>query len=109
MSDNQTYAVIKTGGKQRLVQVGKTIKVEKIDGEVGSKIKIEEVLMISSDGSVSIGAPTVAGSSVEAEIQAHGRNKKVTVVKFKRRKKYRRKQGHRQDFTELKITNIKAA
>lgn len=109
MSDDQTYAVIKTGGKQYRVEMGKTYQLEKLSGEPGSQIELKEVLICSKNGDVKIGAPLLAGSSVMAEIVSQGRGKKITIIKFKRRKKYRRKQGHRQDFTEVKIVDIKAA
>ena len=108
MSDEQNYAVIKTGGKQYRVEPGKTYQFEKLDGEPGSKIELSEVLMCAQNGKVQVGAPFIKGSKVVAEIVRHGRGDKITVIKFKRRKKYRRKQGHRQDFTELKINAINA-
>ena len=101
------YAVIKTGGKQYRVAEGDTIRVEKLSGDVGSKIELGEVLMLGGD-KVSIGTPTVSGAKVQAEIVAQGRAKKIIVFKMKRRKNYRRKYGHRQPFTELKITGVTA-
>ena len=101
------YAVIRTGGKQYRVAQGDRLRVEKLPGEPGSKITFEEVLMIGGD-KVSVGAPLVKGAKVSAEIVAQERAKKVIVFKFRRRKNYRRKRGHRQPFTELKITDVTA-
>ncbi len=99
------YAVIKTGGKQYRVSEGDTIRVEKLDGEVGSKIELKEVLMVGGE-SVTIGKPLVPGAVVTAEIVAQDRAKKIIVFKFKRRKNYRRKNGHRQPYTELRVTGV---
>ena len=101
------YAVIKTGGKQYRVSEGDTLRVEKLDGEVGSKLELGEVLMVGGD-KVAVGSPTVKGAKVTAEITAQDRAKKIVVFKMKRRKNYRRKQGHRQPFTEIRITGISA-
>lgn len=101
------YAVIESGGKQHRVVEGETLKLEKIEAATGATIEFDRVLMVGGD-SVKIGAPLVAGSSVTAEIVAHGRHKKVKIVKFNRRKHYRKETGHRQWFTEVKITGIKA-
>lgn len=102
------YAVIKTGGKQYRVSEGDRLRVEKLVGDVGSKIDFAEVLMIGGE-KISIGAPILKGAKVTAEITAQDRAKKVIVFKFRRRKNYRRKNGHRQPFTELKITSVVAA
>ncbi|MBK8170887.1 MAG: 50S ribosomal protein L21 [Sandaracinaceae bacterium] len=99
------YAVIKTGGKQYRVSEGDRLRVEKLEGEVGAKINFAEVLMIGGE-KVSIGAPHIKGAVVTAEILAQDRAKKVIVFKFRRRKNYRRKNGHRQPFTELKVTSV---
>lgn len=101
------YAVIQTGGKQYRVSKGDKVRVEKLAGDIGSKIEIQEVLMIGGD-KVAVGTPQVKGAKVSAEIVAQDKAKKVIVFKFKRRKNYRRKNGHRQPFTELMITNISA-
>ncbi len=101
------YAVIKTGGKQYVVNEGDTIQVEKLSGEVGSTIEVGEVLAVGAGESVKVGTPTVEGASVTAEILDHDRDKKIIVFKKKRRKGYSRKQGHRQDYTSLKISQIK--
>ncbi len=102
------YAVIATGGKQYRVSEGDEVKIEKLDGGVGEKVVFEQVLMLGSGSDSKIGTPTVAKATVEAEITSQGRAKKIIVFKFKRRKNYRRKQGHRQPFTQLRITKIKA-
>lgn len=101
------YAVIKTGGKQYRVSEGDRLRVEKLPGEPGAQVTFDEVLMIGGE-KVAVGTPVVAGAKVRAEIVTQGRDKKVIVFKFRRRKNYRRKRGHRQPFTELKITSISA-
>jgi large subunit ribosomal protein L21 len=101
------YAVIKTGGKQYRVSEGDRLRVEKLPGEPGAQITFDEVLMIGGE-KVAVGTPVVKGAKVRAEIVTQGRDKKVIVFKFRRRKNYRRKRGHRQPFTELKITGISA-
>ena len=103
------YAVIKTGGKQYKVQVGATLKVEKLLGDVGSKVVIDKVLMINDGDITTIGAPLVAGATVSATVLSHGRADKVMIFKFRRRKHYRKTQGHRQSFTEIQIGEILAA
>ncbi len=100
------YAVVETGGKQYRVSIGDKLKVEKLDVEEGASLQLDKVLMISDDGKVTVGAPHVEGTAVEATVLGQGRGEKIRVVKFKRRKKYRRLQGHRQSFTELEITAI---
>ena len=99
------FAVIRTGGKQYKVQSGDVIEVEKLDGKEGDKVALDEVLFV--DGKV--GAPLVTGASVKAELVAQKRADKVVIFKKKRRQNYRRKKGHRQNLTVLKITDIKAA
>lgn len=101
------YAVIKTGGKQYRVSEGQKLFVEKLPGQVGDKVALDQVLFVSGD-SPKIGQPIIAGASVAAEIVDQGRGKKIVVFKFRRRKNYRRKTGHRQPYTELKITGITA-
>ena len=103
------YAVIKTGGKQYKVEAGATLKVEKLLGEVGSKVVIDKVLMIADGESTTIGAPLIAGATVNATVVSHGRADKVMIFKFRRRKHYRKTQGHRQSFTEIQIGEILAA
>ena len=101
------YAVIKSGGKQYKVAEGDTIKVEKLAANAGDKIDITDVLMVADGENVTVGTPLVQGATVSAEVQDQGRGAKISVIKFKRRKNYRRQAGHRQDYTELAITGIK--
>jgi len=100
------YAVIKSGGKQHRVIEGETLKVEKLDLATGDNLTFDEVLMVGEGDSVKIGAPFVDGSSVNAEILSHGRHEKINIVKFRRRKHHRKQMGHRQWYTEIKITGI---
>jgi len=101
------YAIIRTGGKQYRVNEGSILKIEKIAGEKGDKGTFSEVLLVSDDdGTIKVGDPVVANAAVTAEILEQGRNKKIIVFKYKRRKNYRRKQGHRQPFTKIKIDQI---
>ena len=103
-----TFAVIKTGGKQYRVSPGETLRIEKLAGEVGSAVTFEEVLLIGGEGTpLQIGRPLVAGAQVEGKIKAQDREKKVIIFKFRRRKNYRRKTGHRQPFTAVEITGIR--
>lgn len=101
------YAVIKTGGKQYRVSEGDRLRVEKLDGDVGAELTFDDVLMLGGD-KVAVGTPTVDGASVSARIVAQDKAKKVIVFKYKRRKGYRRKYGHRQPYTELEITGVSA-
>lgn len=101
------YAVIKTGGKQYRVTEGDHLRVEKLPGDVGATVTFDEVLMVGGD-KVAVGTPVVKGAKVSAQIVAQDRAKKVIVFKFRRRKNYRRKRGHRQPFTEIKITGVSA-
>jgi large subunit ribosomal protein L21 len=101
------YAVIKTGGKQYRVSEGDRLRVEKLEGAVGEFVSFAEVLMLGGE-TVSVGLPLVSGAKVSAEIVAQGLSKKIIVFKMRRRKRYRRKNGHRQPFTELKITSVSA-
>ena len=100
------YAVIETGGKQHRVVEGEHIKVEKIEAETGSTIDFDRVLMVGEGESIKVGKPAVVGAKVSAEVVQHGRGEKVAIVKFKRRKHHMKRQGHRQWFTEIKITAI---
>ena len=102
------YAVIKTGGKQYKVAAGEKIKVEQIAADVGQEITIEQVLAVGDGADVKIGTPWVAGASVKATIVAHGRHDKVRIFKMRRRKHYKKSQGHRQSFTELQIDSVTA-
>jgi large subunit ribosomal protein L21 len=101
-------AVVKTGGKQYVVTEGETLRVEKLEGEVGATIDLGEVLSVGEGSEIKIGTPVVEGATVKAEIIEHGRGKKIVVFKKKRRKGYKKKQGHRQDFTGVRIQEIKA-
>jgi len=100
------YAVIKTGGKQYKVSEGETLKIEKIEGNRGDAVSLDDVLMISKDGEIKVGTPTVKGAKVVGEITGQTRGSKITVFKMKRRKGYRRKTGHRQNLTNLRIKEI---
>ena len=101
------YAVIKTGGKQYRVSEGDQIRVEKLPGAVGDKMDFPEVLMVGGE-KVAVGTPFVSGAKVATKIVGQGRGKKIIVFKIRRRKGYRRKAGHRQAYTELKVTGISA-
>ena len=102
------YAVIQTGGKQYRVSEGDTLKVEKLEAEEGANVDFDRVLMVADGDAVSVGAPFIEGGKVTATVKAHGRAKKVNIIKFRRRKHHLKRQGHRQWFTELKITGISA-
>jgi large subunit ribosomal protein L21 len=99
-------AIIKTGGKQYRVNVGDKLRVEKLDSDVGSAIEFSDVLFVGTGADTKVGTPIVAGAKVSGLIKAHGRGKKLIVYKFRRRKNYRRKNGHRQAYTEVEITAI---
>ena len=100
------YAVVATGGKQYRVSVGTSIRVEKLSQNIGDVVEIPRVLLLAKEGEIQTGNPIVEGAAVKAEILGHGRDKKIRVFKMKRRKKYRRTHGHRQAFTELRVTEI---
>lgn len=100
------HAVIKTGGKQYRVAPGDTLKVETLAAEVGQQVTLSEVLTVSNGDDVKVGSPFVAGAAVVATVVGHGRHDKVTIFKMKRRKHYQKHQGHRQNFTELRIDSI---
>ena len=100
------FAVIRTGGKQARVAPGDSIRVEKLEGSVGDTIELSEVLLVADDGEPRVGTPLVAGAKVVGTITAQDRADKITVFKMKRRKGYRRKQGHRQAYTELRVDRI---
>ena len=102
------YAVIESGGKQHRVEEGEILRLEKLEVATGEKVDFDKVLMVGEGESVKIGAPYVAGSKVTAEVLKQGRGTKVKIIKFNRRKHSQKKQGHRQWFTEVKITDIKA-
>lgn len=103
------YAVIATGGKQYRVTEGETLKVEKIAAEEGAEIELDRVLMVADGDNIQVGTPLLEKGAVTARIKSHGRGKKVEIVKFRRRKHYRKQMGHRQSFTEIEVTNIKAS
>jgi large subunit ribosomal protein L21 len=103
------FAIIRTGGKQYKVSQDTYLQVEKLDAEVGAKIQISEVLMVSDGTTTTVGAPIITGAVVTAEILEQGRAEKVIIFKKRRRQNYRRKNGHRQHLTTIKITSIKAA
>ena len=100
------YAVIKTGGKQYKVSAGEKLKVESIVAEVGSQIVLDQVLLIADGDKVTAGTPLVSGAAVKATVVAHGRGEKIEIFKMRRRKHYRKTQGHRQNYTEIEINGI---
>jgi len=100
------YAVVKTGGKQYRVEEGETLRVEKISGEVGEPVSLDRVLMFSDGENVSVGTPVLENVAVKGHIVRQDRLRKIIVFKYKKRKRYRRKLGHRQAFTEIKIDSI---
>ena len=102
------YAVIKTVGKQYRVVAGEKLKIEQIPAEVGAEINLDQILMVGEGESVKIGTPLLSGASVKATVLAQGRHKKVTIFKMRRRKHYQKHQGHRQNFTEIRIDGISA-
>ena len=102
------YAVVATGGKQYKVEEGDTLRIEKLPGDVGSDVAFDKVLIFSDGEDVKIGQPEVEGVRVHGQIVAQGKSKKIVVFKYKRRKRYRRKQGHRQPFTAVRIDRIEA-
>ena len=100
------YAIIRTGGRQFRVEPGKKIRIPSLAAEPGDTITFDDVLLGATDDSVKVGSPAVSGASVTAEVTNHGRGEKLTIFKHKRRKNYRRKQGHRQGYTEVRINDI---
>lgn len=102
------YAVFQSGGKQHRVTEGQTVRLEKLEAATGDTVEFEQVLMLSDGEKVTIGAPFVAGSKVTAEVISHGRGDKIKIVKFRRRKHSRTQMGHRQWYTEVKITRVGA-
>ncbi len=102
------YAVIKTGGKQYRVAEGDTLRVEKLGVEEGGDVEFDQVLMVADGDKVTVGAPLVDGGKVTATVVSNGRGKKVKIIKFRRRKHHRKQMGHRQSYTEVKITGISA-
>ena len=102
------FAVIVSGGKQYRVQEGQTLKLEKLAVEAGSSVEFDRVLLVGNGDDIKVGAPVVDGAKVAAEVVGHGRGEKVNIIKFRRRKHHMKRQGHRQWFTEVKITGISA-
>ncbi len=100
------YAIVQTGGKQYRVETGDTIRVESLPVHTGELIEVGDVLAVSQDGDITIGTPTVEGAKVRAQVVSQGRDKKIVVFKYKNKTRYRRKTGHRQMYTEIKITDI---
>jgi large subunit ribosomal protein L21 len=100
------YAVIKTGGKQYRVSAGEKLKVEQIPADVGAQITLDQILMVGEGESVKVGAPLVAGATITATVVSHGRHDKIKIFKMRRRKHYQKHQGHRQNYTELRIDAI---
>lgn len=103
------YAVIKTGGKQYRVSAGQRLRIEKIDAAEGADVEFDQVLLVGEGDSVTVGKPLVDGGRVQARVRTQGLGKKIEVIKFRRRKNYRRTKGHRQAYTEIEITGIVAA
>ena len=103
------YAVIVTGGKQYRVAQGETLRVEKLEADVGAAVNFDQVLLLGSGEGVKVGAPTISGASVAAKVVAHGRLDKIRIIKFRRRKHHMKQMGHRQHYTEVEITSISAA
>ncbi len=103
------YAVFKTGGKQYRASEGERLRVEKLDAAVGDSVEFDQVLMVGAGADVKVGAPLVDGGKVQGKVVAQGRGDKITIIKFRRRKHYKRTQGHRQLFTEVEITSISGA
>jgi large subunit ribosomal protein L21 len=102
------YAVVKTGGKQYRVAAGEKLRIEQIAGDVGSEVVLDQVLMLADGDAVTVGTPLISGASVKATVLAHGRADKVRIFKLRRRKHYQKRQGHRQNYTEIKIDTISA-
>jgi large subunit ribosomal protein L21 len=100
------YAVIRSGGKQYRVTPGQTVRLEKVTGEVGSKVELGDVLLVENEGNIQVGSPVVANARIQATVLEHDRAKKILVFKKKRKKQYRRTQGHRQDYTAVRIDSI---
>lgn len=102
------YAIVVTGGKQYRVQEGDVVFVEKLSADVDATIELKEVLAVSKDGKLTVGTPVVENAKVVAKVVKHGKDKKIIVFKYKRKKDYRKKQGHRQPYTQIKIEKIEA-
>jgi large subunit ribosomal protein L21 len=103
------YAVFKTGGKQYRASQGDRLRIEKLDAEVGDSVEFDQILLVGVGSDIKVGAPLVEGGKIAAKVTAQGRGKKIEVIKFKRRKNYKRHHGHRQSYTEVEITSISGA
>ena len=101
------YAIFRSGDKQFRAEPGTTVRIPSLDAEVGDEVTFDEVLVASTDDGVSVGTPTVAGATVTGEVVRHGKGRKIIIFKWKRRKNYRRKQGHRQKYTDVRIGEIR--
>lgn len=102
------YAVIKTGGKQYRVAAGEKIKIEQIPADIGSEVVLDQVLLVANGDDVTMGTPLIGGATVKVKVISHGRGEKVRIFKMRRRKHYRKTQGHRQNYTEIEILGIAA-
>lgn len=102
------YAVIETGGKQYRVTEGQTLRIETLPAEVGASVDLDRVLMVADGDNIKIGTPVVDGGTVTATVKSHGRGEKIRIIKFRRRKHHMKRAGHRQNYTEIEITGIKA-
>jgi len=100
------YAVFRTGGKQYRARQGERVRIEKLDAAVGDAVAFDDVLLVGEGAQVKVGAPLVKGGKVEAKVVSQGREDKITIIKFRRRKHYQRKAGHQQQYTEVEITSI---
>lgn len=100
------YAVFSTGGKQYKATTGEVVRVEKLDADTGATVELDQVLMVADGDDIRVGSPVIDGGKVTAEVVAHGRGEKVRIIKFRRRKHHMKQMGHRQYYTELKITGI---
>lgn len=102
------YAIIETGGKQYKVEKGSELYIEMLDASEGEQVTFDKVVLVSKDGNVTVGTPTVDGATVTGKVERHGKGKKILVYKYKAKKNYRRKQGHRQPYTKVVVEDIKA-
>ncbi|WP_202080211.1 50S ribosomal protein L21 [Caldalkalibacillus salinus] len=102
------YAIIETGGKQYKVEKGSELYIEKLHADEGDTVTFDHVVLVNKDGNVQVGTPTIDGASVSAKVDRHGKGKKILVYKYKAKKNYRRKQGHRQPYTKVVVDDIKA-
>ncbi|MBK7249574.1 MAG: 50S ribosomal protein L21 [Gammaproteobacteria bacterium] len=103
------YAVIATGGKQYRVEPGSVLRVEKLEAEPGATVEFDQVLLVGEGGKITVGTPLVRGGKVVARVESHGKGRKVDIIKFRRRKHYMRHKGHRQMYTQVKVTDVSGA